>query len=94
MKAKILNYAAKLGKKMADGLTAEPGAPERHRANGVEDAYQLLQEEFPELFDGSEEPEDESPEEVAKSARERRKKHRENRLKTLQRRKQASQGGS
>lgn len=50
MKDRILKVASQLAKKMADGLVAEPGAPERHRALGVADAYQLLQNEFPDLF--------------------------------------------
>lgn len=58
MRERILKVAAQLAKKMADGLLAEPSAPERHRALGVADAYHLLQNEFPDLFESKEEAKD------------------------------------
>jgi hypothetical protein len=50
MRERILKVSAKLGRKMSDGIVAEPGAPERHRALGIADAYKILQDEFPEIF--------------------------------------------
>lgn len=51
MRDRVLRLAGDLGRMMADGLRAEPGAPERHRAVGISDAYAKLQSHFPECFE-------------------------------------------